>query len=228
MIRNRIDTYLGAMLLALFSSTTVAAQYGIDGGIVAIAHRIQWYAVEEPRLDNISEGQDYLLISNVALALEEAKLLDVKRKRYKSLSETDQSVEEAETLLQIVDHSADLYNIQDQTFNLVAPYPEIEAIISPAETDLLLEVGFLLNDVYLGTFEGQTNLMDSSDRLLFLKGILSKIDQINILAAKILRQAEYLIALEQSEFNTELPLFDYSEAFNTTLQEIQELITVEQ
>ena len=214
------------LLIVLMFSLNVTAQYGADGAVAAGAHAALW-AVEKNDLDAIIEGQDLILIANVALALEEAKLVDISKKRYKSLSNIDEDVENALTLAQIVEHGESIYSVQDEIFEMIAPYPEVEAIITPSLVDLILEQAFLLNDIGKATLTGQNNLMDSSERFVYMRNILAELDQINDLAIKVKSQARSLITLTETELNqyAPLPLYNYQVPIERIRQRIEDFIS---
>ncbi len=214
-------------ILLIFIATVQFAhsQYGADGVVAAGAHLGLW-AAEKKDLETILDAQDYLISANVLMALEEAKLVDISKKKYRSLSTIDEDMSNALTLAQIVDHGARLYEIQDEIYNIIEPYPEVSAIITPSLIDLVLEQAFLINDIGTATTEGQTNLMNSSERFVFMRTILAKVDAINGLAIETRSQARTLISLVEFELGDYQPLVpvDYNQSIQRTVQQIEEFI----
>lgn len=220
--------YPNIIILALstLAPSLSNGQYGADGAVAALGHGVLW-SMEKEDLDNLIQGQDLLLISNVALALEEAKLLDISSQRYKSLSEVDDSVRNAGVLAQILEHSYRLGDIQISIYEMMDNYPLVNAAISPALIDLLLDQAFLMNDIAVTLTEGETNLMNSSERLLYMKLLLNKIDEINDLAVEIKGQAYQLIQLvELQQLDpAEIPQIDYTSPIQNIEIEIASLIS---
>lgn len=211
--------------MLVIATTLCSAQYGADGVVAAGAHLGLW-AAEKNDLETILDTQDYIMSANVLMALEEAKLVDISKKKYKSMSTIDEDMQNALTLAQIINHGQRLYQIQDEIYEIIAPYPEVSAIITPSLIDLILEQAFLINDIGTATTEGQTNLMNSSERFVFMRTILAKIDNINNLAIETRTQARTLIQLTEFELQENLPLYpvNYNQSINRTLQQIEEFI----
>lgn len=213
------------IIAAIFWSRSGAAQYGADGVVAAGAHLGLW-AAEKSDLQTILDAQDYLISANVIMALEEAKLTDISKKRYTSLSTIDEDMANALTLAQITDHGARLYSIQDEIYTIIEPYPEVSAIITPTLVDLVLEQAFLINDIGTATIEGQANLMNSSERFVYMRTILAKMDAINELAIETRSQARTLVTLVEFELGEYQPLVpvDYDQSIGRAIQKIEEFI----
>ncbi len=216
-----------AKILIFFIATVQLghSQYGADGVVAAGAHLGLW-AAEKEDLETILDTQDYLISANVLMALEEAKLVDISKKKYRSLSTIDEDMSNALTLAQIVDHGARLYEIQDEIYDIIEPYPEVSAIITPSLIDLIVEQAFLINDIGTATTEGQANLMNSSERFVFMRTILAKVDAINDLAIETRSQARTLISLVEFELGDYQPLVpvNYNQSIQRTMQQIEEFI----
>lgn len=222
---TKTRTNLLITCLAIASINIVHAQYGADGAVAAAGHWALW-EVEKNDLESISDGQDLLLIANVTLALEEAKLSDISKKRYESLSNIDDDIKNALTLGQIIEHGYRLEQINENIFNIIDGHPVISSVISPAVTDLLLEQGFLLASVINAETEGQNNLMNSSERWRYMRKLLSEIDRINDLAIKVQTAATLLVNLKEFELAQDVPMPTYSvqEAFDNINEEINNLV----
>ena len=212
-------------LVLVLTTQICSSQYGADGVVAAGAHLGLWTA-EQADLETILDAQDYIMSANVLMALEEAKLVDISKKKYESLSTIDVDMQNALTLAQIINHGQRLYQIQDEIFEIIAPYPEVSAIITPSVIDLILEQAFLINDIGTATAEGQTNLMNSSERFVFMRTILGKINDINDLAIETRAQARTLIQLTEFELQENQPLVpvNYTQSITRTLQRIEEFI----
>jgi len=213
------------ILMLVMSTQLCSGQYGADGVVAAGAHLGLWTA-EKNDLETILDVQDYIMSANVLMALEEAKLVDISKKKYKSMSTIDEDMQNALTLAQIINHGQRLYQIQDEIYEIIAPYPEVSAIITPSLIDLILEQAFLINDIGTATTEGQTNLMNSSERFVFMRTILAKIDNINDLAIETRTQARTLIQLTEFQLEENQPLVpvNYNQSITRTLQRIEEFI----
>ena len=209
-------------------SNECASQYGADGAVAAAGHIAHWVREEED-LETIIEGQDLLIMANVTLALEQAKLLDISKKRYESLSNVDDAVRNAGVLAQITEHGYRLANIQVDIYELIAPYPEVEAVLMPSVIDLTTEQIFLINDIATTLTSGDTNLANSSERLLYMKLLLKKIDTINDLALEIKQQAYALIQLFEMELldeEIEVMTIDYTPILEAAQKTIDNLINI--
>lgn len=211
--------------LTIISINSIKAQYGADGAVAAGGHWALW-AVEKKDLETISDGQDLLLIANVTLALEEAKLSDISKKRYESLSNIDDDVKNALTLGQIIEHSLRLYNTNESIVEIIDGRPLVQSLISPAVADLFLEQAFLLVSVVNAETEGQNNLMDSSERFRYMRRILADIDRINDLAYKVRGAAKILVEMSQLEEIEAVPMptYTFDEAITNIQEEINTLV----
>lgn len=221
----KIYSYIPLFLLSILSQTCIS-QYGADGAVAALGHGALW-AIELEDLETILDGQELLIMANVTLALEEAKLLDISKKRYESLSNVDDAVRNALVLGQIAEHGYRLIEIQTGIFELIADYPLVQASLTPAIIDLTTEQIFLTNDIANTLTEGDTNLANSSERLLYMKMLLKKIDAINDLALEIKKQAYALIRLREMDLldvELEVPTIDYTPIIEAARERINNLV----
>lgn len=225
MIKQGHMKTLFTAILILLCAFTGFSQYGVDGAVFGVSHQIKWASTEKPRLKRIIAGQDKLIITNTAIALSQAKLLNNKKIQYQALSKTDDTIKESTAILQVIEVGNTLVQIQIQTFAMLEGYPIIEAMIIPSETDLIIESYVLLQDIYIAITEGESNQINTADRLLLMKDILSRMNALNDLALKIYHQAEKLITLEELALIENDPLqVPLTDIFSEMREEIKTII----
>lgn len=174
------------VMLFVFKSFSIYAQYGIDGGLVAGGLVIAWNA-EKKSLETIRDHQNEILIANTTIAVEAQILLDIEKKLYNSLSKVDDLVQNASTIIRIAEHSKELFYIQELTYEAAKDNPYLIAIVAAQEAELLKQSGYLLVDLYIATKEGKVNLMNSYERLDYMNNILTELDKLKVKALQIYR-----------------------------------------
>lgn len=214
-------------IIFLTVSAPIFSQYGIDGTIAAGAHWAIW-EVEKKDWNTISDGQDILIAANVALALEQAKLSDISKKKYKSVSKTDNAIKDAKTIALIAERALVLGDIALSIDEIVEGYPEVYAILSPSLIELGIEIVNLTESVVFVDKEGDTNLMNSSERFQYMQRILNEIDEINSIALHIKVQAQFFVNLrktDESPQDVDLPSLNTANSVLLIEQQIENLIT---
>lgn len=183
------------IILCILKSFSVFSQYGIDGGLVAGGVVIAWNT-EKMSLESIRDNQNEILIANSTIALEAQMLLDIEKKLYNSLSKVDNLVQSASTLIRITEHSKELFEIQELTYELAKDYPYLLTIVVAQEVELLKQTTYLFTDLLIATKEGKVNLMNSYERLDFMNNILTELDKLKIQALQIYQVIKGAIIIE--------------------------------
>ncbi len=194
-----------------------------DGIAAGAAHYLLW-SEEKSSIDDILRGQEQLLAANTVLALEQAKLLDVSKKQYHSLS-SNKAVQNAGLIGLIATRALTLNEINGKLLTLISNSDNdiLSTVFVPAITELFTEQGTILLDVYIATREGKNYLMNNADRISLLMDILSKIDRINDNARILLTQAEILSKIQQPT-NLRPIYYDSNAAAQEAKQTIKTLI----
>ena len=219
-----IKKYITMILLAV--SAPSFSQYGIDGTIAAGAHWAIW-EVHKKDWNTISDGQDILIGANVTLALEQAKLSDISKKKYKSVSKTDNAIKNAETIALIAERALILGDVALSIDDIVEGYPEVYAILSPSLIELGIEIVNLTESVVFVDKEGDTNLMNSSERFQYMQRILTEMDEINSIALQLKVQAQLFVNIRKAAESPEdvvLPTLNTTNSVLLIEDEISELI----
>lgn len=210
-------------LFILFLPLLVFSQ--VDGAIFTAGHQGKWLLTQRPLLQEIHDQQDKLIITNTAIALAQADWLGTKKESYHSKSTLDEDILASSIILQAIQIGEDLVTIQIETFNATSNYPEIQAIIIPSHADLIIESTVLLVDIYTGIRNGIENQMNSSERLLFLRDILHRLEKLKAIGTRIYFQSQDLIDLSQlNSLDFETPVLDITALMNQTRAEIQTIV----
>lgn len=172
------------IIICILKPFSVFSQYGIDGGLVAGGLVIAWNT-EKKSLESIRDNQNEIIIANCTIALEAQILLDIEKKLYNSLSKVDNLVQNASTLIRITEHSRELFEIQELTYEIANDYPYLLTIVVAQEVEFLKQTGYLFTDLLIATKEGKVNLMNSYERLDFMNNILTELDKLKIQALQI-------------------------------------------
>ena len=111
------------LIILLLSPALSLAQYGIDGGIVAGAVALSW-SEEQKSMRKIKDLQTEILIANTTIWQQNNELLKIERKMYKALEKSDDLFKNTSAILRLTNHSKKLYEITDQTIELVEEFSD--------------------------------------------------------------------------------------------------------
>ncbi len=165
------------------------AQYGIDGGLVALACGIAWNQ-EKQVMQHLEERQESLLISNSAIALETTIVAGYQTELYNSLATLDGLVENADIILKIYGSSEKIIEWQDLSFQLLDGNEELLPIYTDVNANILLQMGFLIADIATILTDGENNLMNSSERMLLLNNISERLKVLEAQSRTLYRALE--------------------------------------
>mgnify|MGYP000268270968 CR=1 FL=1 len=203
------------LIILLLSPALSLAQYGIDGGIVAGAVALSW-SEEQKSMRKIKDLQTEILIANTTIWQQNNELLKIERKMYKALEKSDDLFKNTSAILRLTNHSKKLYEITDQTIELVEEFSDLQAIVNKKAADFVLQTGYLFEDIYIALKEGKYNLMNSSERLLFMNSVVLRMDELIRTAQDFQSQVRTVIAiLKLDKFDVDSPYkVDYSNIYN--------------
>lgn len=150
----------------------------IVGGAVAGSS-----VLESKPLKRISEIQKEIAMYQLAIAAEQAAVLDLENKMYKGISKKENFIKGLNIIIKIAESQENIFKWLEKTKKIVGDSDELKKAFNKNKLLYVFKSGVFINDIIIATKEDKTNLINNKQRFEILHKIL---DNIKIVESEVI------------------------------------------